>query len=204
MTVRRGVFACAVLFLALFFLAGGSAKAARPLDLDTLDGPEATAMMERGELTSVELTKAYLARIKALNQQGPGLNAVNQLNPAALEEAKRADELRAEGIILSPAMGLPIMLKELIDVKGMYSSAGNWSLRKSFPELDSGVAKKLREAGIPILGKLGLSEFAHFFGNEPNGFSNLTGQVIDAVDAGQTPAAPPRARAPPVPRRLTC
>jgi Asp-tRNA(Asn)/Glu-tRNA(Gln) amidotransferase A subunit family amidase len=84
-------------------------------------------------------------------------------------------------------MGLPILLKELIDVKGMYTSAGNWSLRNSYPETDSGVAKKLREGGVPILGKLGLGEFAFYFGNAPNGFGNLTGQVLDAVDADQNP-----------------
>src|SRR5262245_63496934 len=105
-------------------------------------------MMESGELTSVELTQAYIDRIYALNQAGPGLNAVSQLNKEALKEAKKTDELRAEGKILSPAMGLPILLKDLIDVKGMYTSAGNFSLRESFPETDSGVAKKLREHGV--------------------------------------------------------
>ena len=65
-------------------------------------------------------------------------------------------------------------------MKGMYTSAGNFSLRNSFPAIDSGVAKKLRENGVVILGKLGLSEYANFFGNQPSGFSNLTGQVLNA------------------------
>ena len=68
-------------------------------------------------------------------------------------------------------------MKDLIDVKGMYTSAGNYSLRNSFPATDAGIAKKLREHGVVILGKLGLSEFANSFGNQPSGFSNLTGQV---------------------------
>jgi Asp-tRNA(Asn)/Glu-tRNA(Gln) amidotransferase A subunit family amidase len=180
------LFACAALLLSVLVLSASSASAAA-LDLETLDGPTAIEMMEDGELTSVELMKAYIARIDALNQSGPGLNAVAQFNPDALKEAQKTDELRAEGEILSPAMGLPIMLKDLIDVKGMYTSAGNYSLRDSYPATDSGVAKKLREAGVPILGKLGLSEFAHFFASEPSGFSNLTGQVINAVDADATP-----------------
>jgi Asp-tRNA(Asn)/Glu-tRNA(Gln) amidotransferase A subunit family amidase len=62
--------------------------------------------------------------------------------------------------VRGPAHGLPILLKDLIDVKGMYTSAGNYSLRNSFPAIDSGVAKKLRESGVVILGKLGLSEYA--------------------------------------------
>ncbi|HZO07246.1 MAG TPA: amidase family protein, partial [Solirubrobacterales bacterium] len=158
------------------------------LDLETLDGPTAIEMMESGDLTSVELTQAYIDRIYALNQAGPALNAVSQLNKEALKEAKKTDELRAEGKILSPAMGLPILLKDLIDVKGMYTSAGNWSLRDSFPETDSGVAKKLREHGVVILGKLGLSEYANSFGNQPSGFSNLTGQVLHATDADLNPS----------------
>lgn len=183
---RRHLLLLVIAILSASVLGAASASAAT-LDLETLDGPTAIQMMERGELTSVELTEAYLARIKALNEQGPGLNAVTQLNQEVLKEAQHADEMRAEGKILSPAMGLPIVVKDLIDVKGMYTSAGNWSLRNSYPETDSGVAKKLREGGVPILGKTGLGEFAFYFGNSPNGFGNLTGQVLDAVDADQNP-----------------
>ena len=158
------------------------------LDLETLDGPPAIAMMETGELTSVKLCKLYLERIEALNKRGPGLNAVTQLNPHWLEEAKKADLERKQGIVRGPAHGLPILLKDLIDVKDMYTSNGNYSLRNSFPEEDSGVAKKLRESGVVILGKTGLSEYANSFGNQPSGFSNLTGQVVHALDADQNPS----------------
>ena len=87
--------------------------------------------------------------------------------------------------VRSPVHGMPVLLKDLIDVKGMYTSNGNYSLRNSFPEKDSGVAEKLRERGAVILGKVGLSEYANFFGNQPSGFANLTGQVINAIDADQ-------------------
>ena len=85
-------------------------------------------------------------------------------------------------------MGLPILLKDLIDVKGMYTSAGNWSLRNSYPSTDSGVAAKLREHGVVILGKLGLSEYANYFGRQASGFSNLTGQVLHGLDTDQNPS----------------
>ncbi len=98
------------------------------------------------------------------------------------------DKERKDGKVRGPAHGLPILLKDLIDVKGMYTSAGNFSLRNSFPETDSGIAKKLRASGVVILGKLGLSEFANSFGNQPSGFSNLTGQVIHGLDADQNPS----------------
>jgi amidase len=167
---------------------GATPTSAQVLDLETLDGPTAIQMMEDGRLTSVRLTKAYLDRIEALNKRGPGLNAVTQLNAEALAEAAAMDKERAQGIVRGPAHGLPVLLKDLIDVKGMYTSNGNYSLRNSFPEDDSGIVKKLRASGVVILGKLGLSEYANSFGNQPSGFSNLTGQVIHALDADQNPS----------------
>jgi Asp-tRNA(Asn)/Glu-tRNA(Gln) amidotransferase A subunit family amidase len=158
------------------------------LDLENLTGAQAVRMMEAGTLTSVQLTLAYLDRIKALNKRGPGLNAVTQLNPDALREAELADQERAAGHVRGPAHGLPILMKDLIDVKGMYTSAGNYSLRNSFPATDAGITRKLREHGVVILGKLGLSEFANSFGNQPSGFSNLTGQVLNGIDADQNPS----------------
>src|ERR1700710_1341800 len=166
-----------------------AASAADPvLDLEHLTGLQAEKMMEDGDLTSVQLTRVYINRIAALNKRGPGLNAVTQLNQDALKDAALLDQERRDGHLRGPAHGLPILLKDLIDVKGMYTSAGNYSLRQSFPIEDSGVAKKLREHGVVILGKLGLSEFANFFGNQPSGFSNLTGQVINGIDADQNPS----------------
>jgi amidase len=158
------------------------------LDLEALTGERAEQLMAGGQLTSVELTEAYLARIVALNKRGPGLNAVTQLNPNALREAARADLRRARHQLLGPADGLPILMKDLIDVKGMYTSAGNWSLRGSYPASDAGITTKLREHGVVILGKLGLSEFANSFGSQPSGFANLTGQVLNGIDADQNPS----------------
>lgn len=181
--------ACAVTAASMFAVPTAPALAADPvLDLEKLDGPTAIKMMEDGDLTSVELTRAYINRIAALNKRGPGLNAVTQLNKDALKDAKLLDKERRKGHVRGPAHGLPVLLKDLIDVKGMYTSNGNYSLRESFPETDSGIAKKLRASGVVILGKLGLSEYANSFGNQPSGFSNLTGQVLNGQDADQNPS----------------
>ncbi len=168
--------------------AGSTTSKLPILKLETLNGTQAEKMMADGKLTSVELTQAYIARIDALNKSGPGLNAVTQLNPDALKEAALADKERAEGKNLGPAMGLPILLKDIIDATPMYTSAGNYSLRNSFPPTDSGVAKALRSHGVVILGKAGLTEWANSFGSQPSGFGNLTGQVINAIDADQNPS----------------
>jgi amidase len=157
-------------------------------DVTNLSAAEAEQMLDSGKITSVELTKAYLARINALNKSGPALNAVTQLDSTALQQAADMDKLRAQGVDLGPAMGVPIVLKDIVDAKGQYTSAGNWSLRNSFPAKDSGVTAYLRQHGVIILGKAGLSEFANFFGGQPSGFANLTGQVLNANDADATPS----------------
>jgi amidase len=179
----------ATLLVALGLLLHATAARADPpvLDLESLTGAQAEQMMADGQLTSVELTRAYIARIAALNKSGPGLNAVTQINANALQEAAQVDKERADGVDLGPAMGLPILLKDIIDAAPMFTSAGDWALRNSFAP-DSGVAKLLRQHGVVILGKTGLSEWANSFGNQPSGFSNLTGQVLSAIDTAEGPS----------------
>jgi Asp-tRNA(Asn)/Glu-tRNA(Gln) amidotransferase A subunit family amidase len=169
-------------------LIGGSAAAIAAPNFETLTGGEAEKLLQEGKITSVELIKGYEARIQAINRSGPGLNAVTQINPNALAEARLMDRERAKHRNFGPAMGLPILLKDIIDATPMYTSAGDWALRESFPAVDSGVAKQLRAHGVVILGKLGLSEWANSFGSQPSGFSNLTGQVLNALDTAAGPS----------------
>ncbi|HTZ88496.1 MAG TPA: amidase family protein [Solirubrobacteraceae bacterium] len=180
--------AALALLLALTMLCGAASAAASTLDLETLTGAQAEKMLRSGEITSVELVKLYLARIAAINKSGPGINAVTQLNPEAMKEAKAADKRLARHEYLGPADGVPILLKDIIDATPMYTTAGDWALRESFPEKDSGVAKELRAHGVVILGKAGLSEWANSFGSQPSGFGNVTGQVLNANDAAQGPS----------------
>jgi amidase len=187
---RRALVAAFLVFAVALAASLGAARAAAApaLDLDTLTGTQAEQMLVGGEIDSVELTDAYLERIDALNKAAAGLNGVTQINREAIAEAEKADAERAMGEDLGPAMGLPILVKDIVDVKGMYTSAGDWALRNSYPEKDSGVAKELRAHGLIILGKAGLSEWANSFGSQPSGFSNLTGQVLNANDAAQGPS----------------
>src|SRR5262245_18354009 len=86
----------------------GRANQAPVLDLEALTGLQARTMLEDGSLTSVQLTRAYIRRIESLNKCGPGLNAVTQLNPQALEDAARLDRERAQGHVRSPVHGMPV------------------------------------------------------------------------------------------------
>ena len=140
------------------------------LDLEKLDGPTAIEMMEDGKLTSVQLTGLHRADRRA-EQARSRPERGHAAQPGRAEGRRAAGQGARRGHVRGPAHGLPILLKDLIDVKGMYTSAGNYSLRDSFPENDSGIVKKLRASGVVILGKLGLSEYANSFGNQPSGFS---------------------------------
>jgi amidase len=73
------------------------------------------ADMAAGKLTSEQLTREYIARIDALDQSGPGVNAVIELNPDAIAMAKNADALRKRGTVLGPLHGIPVLLKDNID-----------------------------------------------------------------------------------------
>src|SRR5437879_3631795 len=121
------------------------------------------ADMSSGKLTSVQLTQFYLTRILALDQNGPGVNSVIELNPDALVLARNADAMRSRGKVLGPLHGIPVLLKDNIDTgDGMQTTAGSFALAGKPAVRDSTVAAKLRAGGAVILGKTNLSEWANF------------------------------------------
>ncbi len=120
------------------------------------------ARMERGELTAVQLTEQYLRRIEAIDQNGPHLRAVLELNPDALEIARALDSERRQTGPRGPLHGIPILLKDNIDTADkMLTTAGSLALIGTKPTQDAFVAHQLRQAGAVILGKTNLSEWAN-------------------------------------------
>src|SRR5262245_9926181 len=121
--------------------------------------------MNDGRLTSERLTRFYIDRILALDQNGPGVNSVIELNPDAIELAERADAMRRGGATPArwPLLGIPVLLKDNIDTGDrMQTTAGSFALVGLPAVQDSTVAAKLRAAGAVILGKTNLSEWANF------------------------------------------
>jgi len=119
--------------------------------------------MANGRLTSVKLTRFYLDRIAALDQAGPNVNSVIELNPDALQLAQSADSRRAKGKVIGPLDGIPVLLKDNIDTGDkMQTTAGSFALAGNPAVKDSTVAANLRAAGAVILGKTNLSEWANF------------------------------------------
>lgn len=147
------------------------------------------AEMASHQLTSEELTKEYLARIIALDQNGPGVNAVIEINPDALVMARHADELRRRGMVLGPLHGIPVLLKDNIGTGDkMQTSAGSFALVGTPALQDSTVAANLRAGGAVILGKTNLSEWANFRSFESiSGWSGRGGQTNNPYGIDRNP-----------------
>jgi amidase len=134
-----------------------------PDDFNEKTIAELQILMARGRLSSVELTVFYLRRIQALDEKGPRLNSVLELNPDAFKMARRADAERRSGIMRGPLHGIPVLLKDNIDTGDrMQTTAGSFGLAGQPALTDSTVAAKLRDGGAVLLGKLNLSEWANF------------------------------------------
>jgi amidase len=181
----RGI-AVAILVVAL--LAAPAAARGPALDLERTAATELAARMEAGRLTSVELTRAYLDRIAAVNRRGPSINAVTSINPEALAEARQSDRIRRRQGPRGELEGLPVLLKDNIDVAGMPTTASSIALEHSVPDRDATIVRRLRAAGAVILGKLNLTEFAAFVSNtQQSGNGSLTGQVLNPYDLSADP-----------------
>ena len=141
----------------------GNATYAAPTAYNEFTVAQLQAEMAAGRLTSVQLTQFYLDRIAALDQAGPNVNSVIELNPDALQLAKSADSRRAKGKAIGPLDGIPVLLKDNIDTGDrMQTTAGSFALAGKPAVRDSTVAANLRAAGAVILGKTNLSEWANF------------------------------------------
>jgi amidase len=140
--------------------------------------PQLQSLMVSGELTSRELTRAYLRRIAALN---PRLAAVIETNPDASAIAARLDRERRDGDVRGPLHGIPILVKDNIaTADSMQTTAGSLALVGSRVPADAEIAARLRAAGAVILGKANLSEWANFRGFAPfNGWSARGGFTRD-------------------------
>ena len=144
--------------------------------------------MARGTLDSRTLVGAYLDRIAAIDDAGPTLNAVIELNPDALRDADALDEERAAGQLRGPLHGIPVLLKDNIDALPMANSAGSLALAAHRPADDAFLVRRLREAGAVILGKTNLSEWANFRSSRSiSGWSGRGGQTRNPYVLDRSP-----------------
>src|SRR5947207_10156000 len=185
------VLLAAVGLTGLFAAPSAAAPRSRPfpIDLQRTSIAQLQQAMASNLVTSRQLVSEYLERIRLLNTHGPGLNAVRVLTPDALEQASRLDAERRHHRVRGPLHGVPVLVKDNIDVAGLPTTAGTLALRDSFPRRDAFLVTRLRAAGAVILGKANLTEFANFTtAGMPSGYSGLGGQVLNPYDASQTPS----------------
>ncbi|MBC7504737.1 MAG: amidase [Sandarakinorhabdus sp.] len=113
-----------------------------------------------GTVTSRQLVAAYLARIAAYDQQGPRLNSIITINPAALAQAEALDTERANKGSRGPLHGIPVLVKDNYDTNDMPTSGGTLALAGLRPDRDAFQVTRLRAAGAIILGKTAMHELA--------------------------------------------
>jgi amidase len=119
--------------------------------------------MRSGELTSARLVDRYLDRIRRLDQSGPHVNAVIEVNRDARDIAEQMDRERKQGKVRGPLHGIPVLIKANIDTADkMQTTAGSLALVGQAPAQDATIATRLRKAGAVIMGKTNLSEWANF------------------------------------------
>lgn len=151
---------------------------------------ELSEELKNGNRSSSELTAECLAAIAENDQDGKKLNTVSEINPNALFEARAADEELNMDRCRSPLHGVPVLIKDNIDVKGLHTTAGSYALNDLIAREDAFLVRRLKEAGAVILGKANLSEFAYFMSRSgmPSGYSSRSGQVVHAYAPGFDPS----------------
>ncbi len=170
------------------FAQGAGATTTSAFDFEEATVTQLQARMASGALDSQRLTSAYLDRIAALDDSGPMLNAVIELNPDALREAAALDAERKAGAVRGPLHGIPVLLKDNIDAVPMVNSAGSLVLATHRPKQDAPLVARLRVAGAVILGKTNLSEWANFRSSRgTSGWSARGGQTRNPYALDRTP-----------------
>lgn len=142
---------------------------------------EVAPRVAAGKVTSEKLTEDCLSKIEALN---PKLNAfITVTAEDALARARRADKEIAGGRHLGPLHGIPLSLKDLIDLKGTPTTAGSLIRKDHIATSDAVVTRRLRAAGAVFVGKTNLHEFAFGTTTEDSGF----GLARNPVDSARSP-----------------
>ncbi|NAS29572.1 amidase [Flavobacteriaceae bacterium R38] len=129
----------------------------KEIELDELTISAIHENYKNGVYTSEELVVAYLNRIKLSDDK---LNAITTVNPDALKIAKALDKEYQETGVFRPLHGIPLIVKDNINTKGLPTTAGALALRDFIPDEDAFIIKKLVEAGAIIIAKSNMAEWA--------------------------------------------
>ena len=123
-----------------------------------------------------------------------GLNCVAELDPAVIEQVhsrtqEYMSQIKEDSGEEKPLAGIPVLVKDNIDVKGLHTTAGSLALEDNLAQSDAPIVRNLRKNGAVILGKTNMTEFANYVtDNMPGGYSSRGGQVIHATDPKLSPS----------------
>src|SRR3954464_735654 len=167
-----------------------SAQPPPAFDLDETTIAALQQRMQSGQDTARSLVDKYLARIEAVDRNGPALHSVIEVNPEARAIADRLDAERKSGRVRGPMHGIPVLLKDNIATADrMMTSAGSFALAGVTPPKDAHIVARLREAGAVILGKTNLSEWANFRStHSTSGWSGRGGQTRNPYALDRNPS----------------
>lgn len=153
----------------------------------------AAAQQSTGASSSEQIVRHYLDRIAAIDDAGPMINAVIATFPDAIEQARRLDAERKAGKVRGPLHGIPVLVKDNIEVAGpIATTAGSLALKDNVTGRDAPIIARLRAAGAVILGKTNLSEWANIrSGDSTSGWSAVGGltrnpHVLDRNTCGSS------------------
>ena len=132
-------------------------KPPEAIDLTELTIVDIHSAYEKGFFNSQQLVSAYLEQINSLNKN---INAITTINPNALANAKKLDKEYEKTKTLRPLHGIPIIVKDNINTKGMLTTGGSLALKDFIPKEDAFIIQKLVDAGAIIIAKSNMAEWA--------------------------------------------
>jgi len=157
----------------------GQARSFRVMEA-TIEDIQAEYKAKR--LTSRQVVQLYLNRIEAYDQKGPAINSIITLNSQALADADKLDATFGAAGLVGPLHGIPVIIKDQVDVQGTPTTLGSVLLKEYYPDKDAFVVEKLRKAGAIILAKATLGEFG---GGDTHG--SLFGSTRNPYALDRTP-----------------
>src|SRR5207253_940243 len=169
---------------------GAQAPRPAPFSLEEATIADLQQRMQSGRETSRSLVEQYIARIEAIDRNGPELYSVLEMNPDSVAIAARLDDERRNGRVRGPLHGIPILVKDNIATADrMMTTAGSLALAGVTPPQDAFIVTRLREAGAVILGKTNLSEWANFRStHSSSGWSGRGGQTKNPYALDRNPS----------------
>lgn len=157
---------------------------AEPFDFVEATIADVQAAITNGDITCRDIVEGYKARIEAFDKP-TGLNAITEVNPAAVDRADEIDRALAAGEDVGPLFCAPLLVKDNFDTADMRTTGGSIALKDSIPPDDAFMVRKLREAGAIVLAKTNMAEWAF---SPRQTVSSSYGTTANAYNLARTPA----------------